>query len=58
MNVFGPNVCTFSINVSICCIMINLMILIVQFEGDFGEIVALGAKILPNIGLREKWESP
>ena len=30
----------------------------VQFEGDLGEIVALGAKILPYIGLEEKWESP
>ena len=30
----------------------------VQFEGDLGEIVALGAEISPYIGLREKWESP
>ena len=29
-----------------------------QFEGDLGEILALGAKISPCIGLREKWESP
>ena len=29
-----------------------------QFESDFGEILALGAEILPYIGLREKWESP
>ena len=29
-----------------------------QFEGDLGEILALGAEILPYIGLREKWESP
>ena len=29
-----------------------------QFEGDLGEILALGAKILPYIGLREKWEPP
>ena len=28
-----------------------------QFEGDLGEILALGAEILPYIGLREKWES-
>ena len=30
----------------------------VQLEGDLGEILALGAKILPYIGLREKWVSP
>ena len=30
----------------------------VQFEGDLGEIHALGAEISPYIGLREKWESP
>ena len=30
----------------------------VQFEGDLGEILALGAEISPCIGLREKWESP
>ena len=29
-----------------------------QFAGDLGEILALGAKISPYIGLREKWESP
>ena len=29
-----------------------------QFEGDLGEILALGAEILPCIDLREKWESP
>ena len=29
-----------------------------QFEGDLGEILALGAKISPYIGLREKLESP
>ena len=29
-----------------------------QFEGDLGEIFALGAEISPYIGLREKWESP
>ena len=29
-----------------------------QFEGDLGEILALGAEILPYIDLREKWESP
>ena len=29
-----------------------------QFEGDLGEILALGAEISPFIGLREKWESP
>ena len=29
-----------------------------QFEGDLGEILALGAEILPYIGLREKWEFP
>ena len=29
-----------------------------QFEGDLGEILALGAEISPCIGLREKWESP
>ena len=29
-----------------------------QFEGDLGEILALGAEISPYIGLREKWESP
>ena len=31
---------------------------VAQFEGDLGEILALVAKILPYIGLREKWESP
>ena len=30
----------------------------VQLEGDLGEILAIGAEILPYIGLREKWESP
>ena len=30
----------------------------VQLEGDLDEILALGAKILPFISLREKWESP
>ena len=30
----------------------------VQFEGDLGEIVVLGAEISPYIGLGEKWESP
>ena len=29
-----------------------------QFEGNLGEILALGAEISPYIGLREKWESP
>ena len=29
-----------------------------QFEGDLGEILALGAENSPYIGLREKWESP
>ena len=29
-----------------------------QFEGDLGEILALGAEISPYTGLREKWESP
>ena len=29
-----------------------------QFEGDLGEILALGAEISPYFGLREKWESP
>ena len=29
-----------------------------QFEGDLGEILALGAEISPYIGLRDKWESP
>ena len=29
----------------------------VQLEGDIGEILALGAEILPYIGLSEKWES-
>ena len=29
-----------------------------QFEGDLGEIFALGAEISPYISLREKWESP
>ena len=29
-----------------------------QFEGDLGEILALGAEISPYIDLREKWESP
>ena len=29
-----------------------------QFEGDLGEILALGAEISPYIGLSEKWESP
>ena len=29
-----------------------------QLEGNLGKILALGAKILPYIGLREKWESP
>ena len=29
-----------------------------QFEGDLGEILALGAEISPYIGPREKWESP
>ena len=29
-----------------------------QFEGDLGEVLALGAEISPCIGLREKWESP
>ena len=29
-----------------------------QFEGDLGEILALGAEISHYIGLREKWESP
>ena len=29
-----------------------------QFEGDLGEILALGAEISPYIGLGEKWESP
>ena len=29
-----------------------------QFEGDLGEILAIGAEISPCIGLREKWESP
>ena len=29
----------------------------VQFEGDLGKTVGLGAEISP-IGLREKWESP
>ena len=29
-----------------------------QFEGDLGEILALGSEISPYIGLREKWESP
>ena len=28
-----------------------------QFEGDLGEILALGAEISPYSGLREKWES-
>ena len=30
---------------------------VVQFEGDLGEIFALGAEISPYIGLRE-WKSP
>ena len=30
----------------------------VQFEGDLGKILALGAEILPYIDLGEKWESP
>ena len=30
----------------------------VQFEGNLGEILALGAEISPYIGLREKWENP
>ena len=30
----------------------------VQFEGDLGKILTLGAEILPYIGLREKWDSP
>ena len=29
----------------------------VQFEGDFGKIIALGVENSPCIGLREKWES-
>ena len=29
-----------------------------QFEGNLGEIFALGAEISPYIGLREEWESP
>ena len=29
-----------------------------QFEGDLGEILALGTEISPYIGLREKWEFP
>ena len=29
-----------------------------QFEGDLGEILALGAEISPYISHREKWESP
>ena len=29
-----------------------------QFEGDLGEIFAIGAEISPYFGLREKWESP
>ena len=29
-----------------------------QFEGDLGEILALGPEISPYIGLREKCESP
>ena len=29
-----------------------------QFEDYLGKILALGAKISPDIGLREKWESP
>ena len=28
-----------------------------QIEGDLAEILVLGAKISPYIGLREKWES-
>ena len=28
------------------------------FEGDLGEILAIGPEILPFIGVREKWESP
>ena len=28
----------------------------VQLEGHLGKILALGAEILPFIGLREKWE--
>ena len=28
-----------------------------QFEGDLGEILALGAEISPYIGLRKKWVS-
>ena len=29
-----------------------------QFEGDLGEILALGAEISPYVGLMEKWGSP
>ena len=29
-----------------------------KLGGDLGEIVATGAKILPLMGPREKWESP
>ena len=29
-----------------------------HFDGDFGEILALGAEISPYVGLREKCESP
>ena len=31
---------------------------VVQFEGDFGEILALGAELSPYIGLSRGWESP
>ena len=30
----------------------------IKIVGDYGEIVALGAEILPYMGPSEKWESP
>ena len=38
--------------------LVNLFSAGAQFEGDLGEILALGAEISPYIGFREKWEFP
>ena len=47
------------INGGLCCLpTASENIAGAQFEGDLGEILALGAKISPYTGLREKWESP
>ena len=44
--------------VSLACSQFLVYVSGAQFEGDLGEILALGAEISPYVGLREKWESP